>query len=108
MPGNTIKARLVSTIISLGVVALIWYFLRLDPLFTGALAFVVVLGTLLPGAASSLAWGAGLLGLASLAYFYFGSAQTPLAAVLGVVGAGYLVMGIAQTLRRAKGGGPPS
>lgn len=95
----TLKARLVSTIISLVVVALIWYFLKLDPLFTGALALVVVVGTLLPGAAGSIAWGAGLLGLAALAYFHYGSVQTPLTVVLGVVGTAYLAMGAAQWWR---------
>ncbi len=103
----TFKARLGSTALSLVVVGLIWYFLKLDTLFTGALALVVVVGTLLPGAAGSLAWGAGLLGLSALACFHYGSVQTPLTVVLGVVGAAYLAMGAAQWWR-GRAGTPPA
>lgn len=99
--------RLPMVLGELAVLGAAWWFLKLDPPLAGAIAGVIVLSVLVPERYDSLVTGVGMLGLAALVYFYYGS--RPLAAVMGVVALVMLATGIPKARGRASsasGGGP--
>lgn len=88
-----------SIAMGLAILGAVWWFNRVDPLFVGLFAVVIIASGLLPGIIGRLVWGFGLVGLAALAYFYYGSAQWLIALVLLVLGALTLGRALAERSR---------
>jgi hypothetical protein len=90
-------SRLGSAGVGLLILAVAWYFMRLDWVLTAAIATVIVVGSILPPMIGAFAGAAGWFGLAALVYFYYGAKQ--LAMMLTVIGAIFLIMAIGQVVR---------
>lgn len=104
---SSFARRLPMVLGELAVLGAAWWFMKLDPPLVGAIAGVIVLSVLVPERYDSLVTGVGMLGLASLVYFYYGA--RPLAAVLGVFALVMLATGIPKARGRASsasGDGP--
>jgi len=93
-----IKRRLPTMLISLAILGVAWYLLKLDVVITGAIATVIVVSALVPVRYSNLVSGLGLLAIAGVSYFHYGS-QT-IATLFGLIGLVEVGMGI-NDLRRS-------
>jgi len=90
-------SRIGGVAVGLLILAVAWYFMRLDWVLTAAIAAVIIVGGVLPPLIGNFAGALGWFGLAALVYFYYGAQQ--LAMMLAVVGVIFLVMAIAQAAR---------
>ena len=93
--------RLTTLAVELAIVGAAWWYFGLVLPVGLALCGAVILSGVVPPRYESLASGAGLLGIAALAYF--GYHQEKLAAVLGVIGVLMLIRGGLSLKRRAGG-----
>lgn len=95
LPGQLLRAALY-----LGVIALLhfthWFILA--PAIRWTLVAIIIVGAFVPPRFSELASGTGMLIVAAVAYFYYGS--TGVAAICGIFGAITLAMGF-RSLTRA-------
>lgn len=98
-PRVGMQERLVSLVVQLGIVGLAWWLVGLHWVLVAAFAGVIVVSTFVPERISGVVSGMGSLGLAALAYFYYG--QVLVGALLGVVGVVSLIGG----MKRMKEGG---
>jgi hypothetical protein len=86
------KERVVSLVVQLGILGLAWWLLGLHWVLVAAFAGVIIVSTLVPERISGVVSGLGSLGLAALAYFYYG--QVLVAALLAVLGVISLIGGL--------------
>lgn len=84
----------ISLLIEIGLIAFVWWYLKLAPLFAGSLLGLVVVSEFLAIGWSRLVSGVGLVGLGVLARLYYG--QSLLGTVLVVLGAAMGVIGAIQ------------
>lgn len=89
--------RAASLLIELGLITFVWWYLKLAPLFAASLLSLVIVSEFLAIGWSRFVSGVGLVGLGSLARWYYG--QTLLGTVLVVLGSAMAVIGAIQ-LRR--------
>lgn len=68
-----LKNALTTCALELGLLAAVWYFLGLDELLVGAIAIVIIASAFAPPHIGRWLGGVGMLGLAALAYFHYGS-----------------------------------
>jgi len=81
-----IRTRVTTAVLELGLLAVCWHFLGLDEVLVGAIALVIIAGAVVPPRVGRWVGGVGMLGLAALAFFYYGSPLIAgLLAVFGVV-----------------------
>lgn len=89
------------------ILILVGIWLALDYVFgivydwrlVAAVGGVIVLGGIVPERLGPLATGLGLLGVAALEFFYYGN--LPLAALLGVAAAFYILSGVGRLRSRS-------
>lgn len=93
----SVGSRVGTIAVELAIVGAAWWYFGLKWPVGAALCAAIVVSGVVPARFESLAYGAGLLGIASLAYFGYG--QERLAIVLAVEGVLMLARG-ALTLRR--------
>lgn len=73
-------------VVSLLVLALAWYLLKLDSVITLAIGVVIIAGALAPARLSALVSGLGFLAIAGVLEFYYGwRVGAIILAVIGVI-----------------------
>ncbi len=94
-----LKRRAPMMLLSLGILGLAWYLLRINEAIVAAIAGLIIISWLVPERFSNLVTGAGMIGLGALLYLRFmGGTQTGL--LMGIIGVVFLVMGINDVRRR--------
>jgi hypothetical protein len=106
---RTMTARTKSVLLNLAILAVVLVVLRFgfgitfNPVLMGAVAGAIALPMLFPARYEELASGLAWLGLAAVAYFYFGSQL--LGVVAGIIGVFSLMAAVAG-LRASQPAGP--
>jgi hypothetical protein len=81
------------------IIGLLWFVMGLHEYLVAALAVATIASTIVGGAAGTLIWGVGLLGVGALAWLHFGNER--LGIVVAVIGVIYLALGAAQVKKRS-------
>jgi hypothetical protein len=88
-----------SMAVGLGVIAILWWFMKVKPEFIGVLAAITIVSNLLREPIASIIFGVGLILAAAFAYFRFNAGYTP--HLLGLFGLYYAAMGIKPAIGRS-------
>ncbi len=94
-----LQRRAPMMLLSLGILGVAWYLLRINELIVAAIAGLIIVSWLVPERFSNLVTGLGMIALGTLLYLRFaGGSQTGL--LMGIIGVVFLVMGINDVRRR--------